>query len=133
MRKTPAERERLRRIKTVLHSVFACIGAVFTTALLFSGIATVIDLSDGAFTVMSTLSLCAGCFAASFTAAKRRQRNGIKTGLACGAIIFAVTFLGGLIVVKTASLGGFFTKVLIILICSSLGGIIGVNSPRRFR
>ncbi|MBQ5318010.1 MAG: TIGR04086 family membrane protein [Oscillospiraceae bacterium] len=133
MRKTPAQRLRKEHITSVVYSIFACIGAVFATSLFFSAIATVIDLSDGTFTVMSSVALCAGCFGASFTAAKKRQKDGLKTGLMCGAIIFAVTFLGGIIFVRSFSVGGFFTKILIILICSSLGGIIGVNSPRRFR
>lgn len=133
MRKTPAERLRKERITAVVCSVLACIGAVFVTSLIFSAIATVIDLSEGAFTVMSSIALCAGCFGASFVAAKRRRRDGLKTGLLCGTIIFGVTLLGGIIFVRSFSVGGFFTKLLIILICSSLGGIIGVNSPRRFR
>ncbi|MBQ8786530.1 MAG: TIGR04086 family membrane protein [Oscillospiraceae bacterium] len=133
MRKTPAQRLRKERITAVVYSIFACIGAVFVTSLIFSAIATVIDLSDGAFTVMSSAALCAGCFAASFVAAKRRKRNGLKTGLLCGIIIFAVTLLGGIFFVRSFTVGGFFTKMLIILICSSLGGIIGVNSPQRFR
>lgn len=133
MRKTPAERLRKERITAVVQSVLSCVGAVFLTLLAFSAIGTVIDLSDGAFTVMSSVALCAGCFGASFTAAKKRRRNGLKTGLLCGVIIFGVTFLGGIIFVRSFSVGGFFTKILIILICSILGGIIGVNSPQRFR
>ncbi len=133
MRKTPAQRLFRERITAVVHSIFACIGAVFVTLLAFSAIGTIIDLSSGAFTIMSSIALCAGCFGASFTAARKKKKNGLKTGLLCGAIIFAVTFLGGIIFVRSFSVGGFFTKMLIILICSSLGGIIGVNSPQRFR
>ncbi len=133
MRKTPAERLRKERITAVLCSILTCIGAVFVTSLIFSAIATVIDTSEGTFTVMSSIALCAGCFGASFAAAKRRRRYGLKTGLLCGIIIFCTAFLGGIIFVRTFSVGGIFTKLLIILICSSLGGIIGVNSPRRFR
>ncbi len=133
MRKTPAERLRKERITAVVCSILACIGAIFVTALAFSAIATVIDFDDGAFTLMSSIALCAGCFGAGFAAAKKRRKDGLKTGLICGIIIFVTALLGGIIFVKSFSVGGFFTKVLIILICSSLGGIIGVNSPRRFR
>ncbi|MGN0675489.1 MAG: TIGR04086 family membrane protein [Oscillospiraceae bacterium] len=132
-RKTPAERLRTERLIMVLQAAFACIGAIFVTLLVFSAIASAVDLSDGAFSVMSSISLCAGCFAASYTAAKRRRKYGIKTGIACGIIIFLAALLCGIIFVKSFSAGGFFTKMLIILICSSIGGIIGVNSPRRFR
>ena len=133
MRKTPEERLRKERVLTVVYSILACIGAVFVTSLLFSAIATVIDLENGAFRLMSSIALCTGCFGASFTAAKKRRKDGLKTGLKCGAIIFGVTLLGGIIFVRSFSFGGIFTKVLIIMVCSSLGGIIGVNSRQRFR
>ena len=72
MRKTPAERLKTERILTVLQSAFAFIGAVFVTSLIFSAIATVVDLSGSTFMLMSSLALCAGCFSASYTAAKRQ-------------------------------------------------------------
>jgi len=133
MRKTPAERLRKERIMTTVYSILACIGAVFVTSLVFSWIATVIDLDSNSFRLMSSIALCAGCFGASFAAAKRHRKDGLKTGLKCGAIIFGVMLLGGIIFVRSFSFGGFFTKMLIIMICSSLGGIIGVNSRQRFR
>ncbi|MBQ7980340.1 MAG: TIGR04086 family membrane protein [Oscillospiraceae bacterium] len=133
MRKTPAQRLRKERVTAVVCSILACVGAVFVTSLIFSAIATVIDLDSSSFRLMSSTALCAGCFGASFVAAKRRRKDGLKTGLLCGAVIFGVTLLGGIIFVRSFSVGGFFTKLLIILICSSLGGIIGVNSPQRFR
>ena len=132
-RKTAAERIRNERILLVVHTILACVGAIFIVSTLFSAVASAIDLSDGTFTVMSSFALCAGCFSAGFTAAKRRGRNGIRPGLACGGVIFAATLLFGLIFVRSFSVGGFFTKMLIILICSALGGIFGVNSPQRFR
>ena len=132
-RKTAAERIRNERILLVVHTILACVGAIFIVSTLFSAVASAIDLSDGTFTVMSSFALCAGCFSAGFTAAKRRGRNGIRSGLACGGVIFAATLLFGLIFVRSFSVGGFFTKMLIILICSALGGIFGVNSPQRFR
>lgn len=128
-----AERIRNERILLVLYTVLACIGAVFLASLIFSAIAAIIDLSDGTFSLMSSFALCAGCFSASFTAARRRGRHGIKSGLACGAVIFAAVFLFGIIFVRSFSVGGFFTKLLIIMVCSAIGGIFGVNSPQRFR
>ena len=132
-RKTSAERAKTEKIMLILNAGLACVGAVFLAVTLFSAIATVVDFGDGAFTVMAAIALCAGCFSAGFTAAKRRRRNGLKVGLACGAIIFAVTLLGGIIFVRGFSAGGFFTKLLMILSCSAIGGIFGVNSPKRFR
>ena len=132
-RKTPAERIRSERLLTILYASLACVGAVFLTVTFFSAFATMIDLSDSAFNFMSSIALCAGSFSAAYTAAKQRKKQGLRVGLACGGVIFAVTFLLGLIFVRSFSAGGFFTKLLIILVCSAVGGIIGVNSPKRFR
>ncbi len=126
-RKTPAERIRTERNIMIISAALACVGAIFLAVTLFSAAASVVDFSDGAFNALSSIALCAGCFAASFTAAKKRRRHGLKTGLLCGAVIFGVLLLGGLIFVRSFSAGGFFTKLLIIMICSAIGGIIGVN------
>lgn len=126
-RKSPAERAKSERALLIGGTVLACVGAVFLAVTLFSALASLIDFSDGAFTALSSVALCAGCFAASFTAARRRRRNGLLTGLICGGIIFAVLLLGGLIFVRSFTAGGFFSKMLIIMICSSIGGIMGVN------
>jgi len=133
VRKTPAERLKKERIAAAVYAALACAGAVFLTAAVFSHIAAAIDLSDGAFTLMSSIALCAGCFAAAYTAAKRRRRDGIKTGLLCGAVIFLVILTAGALFVKSFSAGGFFTKLLMVLLCSAVGGIVGVNSPKKFR
>ena len=132
-RKNTAERLRNQRIFLVLHTALAFLGAIFLICTVFSAVASVIDLSDGAFALMSSFALCAGCFAGGFTAAKRRGRHGIKSGLICGAVIFGAALLFGIIFVRNFSVGGFFTKLLIIMICSAIGGIFGVNSPQRFR
>ena len=132
-RRNIAERIRNERIMLVLHTALACIGAVFIASMIFSAIAAVIDLSEGTFALMSSFALCAGCFSGGFIAARRRGRHGIKSGLICGAVIFVTAFLFGIIFVRSFSVGGFFTKLLIIMVCSAIGGIFGVNSPQRFR
>lgn len=126
-RKTPAERIRAERIVLIASAALACVGATFLAVTIFSAAASVIDFSDGTFSVLSSIALCAGCFAASYTAAKRRHRHGLKTGLLCGAVIFVVLLFGGIIFVRSFSAGGFFTKLLIVMVCSAIGGIVGVN------
>ncbi len=132
-RKDPAKRMKEQRIIMIIHTVLAFVGAVFTASMIFSAVASVIDLNDGIFSVMSSFALCAGCFAGGFTAAKRRGKFGIRSGLVCGTVIFAAALIFGLIFVRSFSIGGIFTKLLIILACSAIGGIFGVNSPQRFR
>lgn len=133
MRKSVIQTERHDRLLLVLNSIFACVGAVFICVSLFSAVISRIDVSESVVALMSTISLCAGCFAAAYTASKKRRRNGIATGLACGVTVFIAVFTLGLIFARGFEAGNFFTKTIIIMVCSVIGGIAGVNSKARIR
>lgn len=133
MRKSSVETAKHEQIMLFVTSILACVGAVFICVTIFSAITARFDLSDGLITLMSSISLCSGCFAASYTASKRKRRNGLVTGIVCGAVIFFAVFLGCIIFVKGITAGGMFSKLVMIIACSAIGGIIGVNSRARFR
>lgn len=133
MRKNAEQKHKSDVIRTVVTAVLAGIGALSVCLFVFGEIAVKIDLPDGIMSVMAQISLAAGCFAAAYTVSKQRRRNGLLSGLCCGAVVFAVIFLLGIIFAGSFSLGGFISKILAVLSCSALGGIIGVNSKKRFR
>ena len=133
MRKNAEQKHKSEVIRTVVTAVLAGIGVLSICLFVFGEIAVQIDLPDGRMSVMAQISLAAGCFAAAFTVAKRRRRDGIISGLCCGAAVFAVIFLLGIIFAGSFSVGGFITKILVIGTCSAIGGIIGVNSKQKFR
>ncbi len=133
MRKTVAQTERQERIMLAVTTILSCVGAVFICVSVFSAIIANLDVPDGVVTLMSTLSLCAGCFAAGYTASKRRRKNGLLTGVICGAIIFIVVFILGIIFAGSFSAAGLFTKTIIIIVCSAIGGVAGVNIRTRIR
>ena len=133
MRKSSIIVARNERFMLFLTSILACVGAVFLCVTFFSAIIAKFDLSDGLITLMSSVSLCAGCFAASYTASKRRRKSGLITGVLCGGIIFFAVLAAGIIFVKGMSAGGMFSKLIMIITCSVIGGIVGVNSRSRFR
>ena len=130
MRRTADEKAKRKMIITVVNGVLSCLGAVFLLLLLFALIATKIDMSDRVLSVLSGIALGAGCFAASYTTAKRQRKKGLLTGVYCGGIVFLVILLCALFFGGSFSAGGFFAKILLILSCSCIGGIIGVNSKR---
>lgn len=133
MRKNAEQRTKSDRIKAIVTSLLAFIGAVSLCLLIFGEIAVKIDLSDGIFSVMAQLSLCAGCFAAAYTVSKQKRRKGLIIGLYCGSIVFIGTFLLGIIFSKGFSAGGVIIKLLTVFSCSAIGGVLGVNSKKRFR
>ena len=133
MRKSAEQKRKSDAIRTVVTAVLAGIGAIAVCLFVFGEIAVKIDLSDGIMSVMAQIALAAGCFAAAFTVAKRRRRDGLISGLCCGAAVFALIFLLGLIFSCGFSVGGFISKILVIGACSAAGGILGVNTKQRFR
>lgn len=133
MRKSADKKAAERIAATVAVAALACIGAVALLLFIFGAAAVKMDFSDGALSVMSGIALSAGCFTAAYIVSSRRRKKGLVTGLFCGAVVFAVIFLMSIIFVRSFSAGGFISKLLIILSCSGIGGIIGVNSKRRFR
>lgn len=133
MRRSLEQNIRRKNIIMIASGILACFGTIFLCLLLFGAVASLVELSDGIMAAMSGIALAAGCFSAAYTIAKKRRRNGMLTGLACGGAVFFIVMLAGIIFVRSFSAGGFISKLLIILSCSCIGGIIGVNSPRRFR
>lgn len=121
------------KIKTVLTSVLAFIGAMTLCLLIFGEIAVKIDLSDRIYSVMAQLSICAGYFLAAYTASKQKKRRGLVIGLYCGAAAFIGIFLLGIIFSKGFSAGGIIVKLMTAFSCSAIGGVLGVNSKKRFR
>lgn len=100
--------------------------------LLFSFIMTKFDASDGIVSAMSSIALCVGSYTASFLAASRQRKNGLLTGILCGVVVFVLTFLIGVVFMKVSLSMGVFSKLVMLLVCGAIGGIIGVNSKKRF-
>lgn len=133
MRKSAAYNDKKEKLMLILTGILSCVGAVSLSALLFSFVISKIDLSDDIIKLMSSISLCVGCIAAGYSVSKRRRKNGLLTGLLCGIIIFFVVLFAGILFVRTFTAMGFISKLIIILVCSAIGGVIGVNSLFRIR
>ncbi len=133
VRRNTLSKKKYELIGTVINAVLVFLGVIFLCLLFFSAISSKLDLSDEALYALSGTALSAGCFSAAYIAGKRRRHKGILIGLVCGGIVFLLILLLGIIFVRSFSSGGIVAKMLIIIVCSVAGGIVGVNSPRRFR
>ena len=133
MRRSKKSARRRDRLITAVLSMLSGIGALTIAAALLSAAAVYGDLSDKAVRGMSGVALAAGCFACSFCAANRRRRNGLATGFFCGIGVFCLVLIIGAVTVKVFSAAGVFTKLLIIVTASVLGGFKGVNTRPVFR
>ncbi len=94
----------------------------------FSFLIANLDASDDLISCMAAIALCAGSFVAGFVAAKHRRRHGLLVGLLCGVIMYFCVFFFGLIILRSFSGAGTFMKLVLVLLCSCIGGVCGVNT-----
>jgi len=108
-------------------------GAVATIIclMLFAFVMTGIDVSEGAIATFGSVSVCVGSYFFSFLVGKKRRKDGILIGILCGAISFSILIVINLLFLKNPFSSSFFSKLSMIIICSIIGGIIGVNSKIR--
>lgn len=119
------------RAVSMVTSLVCGVAVTVLCLLAFSFVMTRFDTSDGIVSAMSSVALCVGSYFASFLVARRHRKNGLVTGILCGVIVFAVTFLVGVIFMKVSLSMGIFPKAVMLLVCGAIGGIIGVNSKAR--
>lgn len=101
--------------------------AIVISLLIFSFIMTIFDLPQAVVSLMSGLSLCAGCFTAAYVWGRRRRHGGFFCGLVSAAAVYLAVFLIGIVVSGAVLGGGIFSRLLMLAACGCIGGICGVN------
>jgi putative membrane protein (TIGR04086 family) len=129
MRTTDEERVKYENLRIVITAALAFAVVIFVLSAVFAAITAALDVSDKTIALMGSLALCAACFACAFVTAKQKHRGGLFCGAVVGAAIFLGVLFFGVIMGSVFTAGGFFTKVIIIFLCSLIGGLAGVNSP----
>jgi len=99
--------------------------------MLFAFVMTGIDVSEGTISTFGSASVCVGSYFFSFLVGKKRRKDGILVGIICGTISFCILVALNLILLRNPFTSAFFSKLSTIMICSIIGGIIGVNSKIR--
>ena len=111
-----------------LLSLLSGIAVTIVCLLLFAFAMTGMDMSDGLISSLASISVCIGSYFFSYLVAKKQRKNGILIGLFCGGAAFLLLMLFNLIFVRVPFSEIFFPKLSMLVICSVIGGIIGVNS-----
>ncbi len=83
--------------------------------------------------VFATLSLSAGCLAASFFVAKKSGSKGWLYGLIVGGVSFAVITLAALMIQRGNVTGTTLFRFIIMMLASLIGGVLGVNRANTHR
>lgn len=83
--------------------------------------------------VFATVSVAAGSFAAAFFTARKNASKGLLTGLIVGGITFIVITLISLIINHGGLTSNTLFHLIIIMLASMIGGIVGVNRSNRHK
>ena len=77
--------------------------------------------------LFATISVAVGCLLASLYLGIKKQKNGILIGLLVGGIVFIILTLITLLVNKGAVSVHILLRLIILILSSMIGAIIGVN------
>lgn len=99
----------------------------FAFILLFAFIISVADLSKSSAYPLSSVSLLLGAFCGGYHFSKNIAKNGILCGLSVGALLYFTFFVAGIIINGFVFSSLWFIRLLIVMLASTIGGIIGVN------
>ena len=100
----------------------------YTLILLFSYAASAAGMSDGIISVLGSLAICSGGYFSGFLYGKQKRHKGIKNGVICGIIIYAVIFSAGIIYLKGIPPFRLTRFLIMLCIAGAAGGVTGVNS-----
>lgn len=120
------------RKKVFIFIKAALIGTVctFLSVFLFSFLMFAFEMDRSYATAFATISMALGTFLASFYSAKKIGNKGYLTGLVIGVTVFAVITLVSLLINKSALGINTLFHLIIILLSSISGGILGVNKGK---
>ena len=127
-------REQASVVSRVVRSlaIGTAVGIVCGALLMLAAAAVMASVGTSAAVLPVALAVIAlAAFAGGFTAARLFKERGLLIGAACGALLFAVTVLGGLGVDGTTSGVMALLKPIIAVGFGALGGVSGVNLKRK--
>ena len=120
--------------KIVKNILISCgIGLAVSVMLLFlvSALLRFINIPHALIDPAATAALCIGALAAGLVCAKLNREKGLICGLICAAVLFAVWYLcGALIFGGEIGAAGIF-RLVFLLLCGAIGGVLGVNSKKK--
>ncbi len=109
---------------------------VITTVLSMFIFATVLYFLEGGFQyspLFASISLGLGCLAAAFFASKKIGQKGLLVGSIIGGIVFVIITLISLMASKDVFTLNTLFKLIILMLMSFIGGVLGVNSKQNQR
>lgn len=103
--------------------IIGCIGLLMLMALIVQSV----DVPRAAILPLAITAAAIGAFLAGLTAAAIAKQNGLLLGAVCGLVLFLLILLAGVARYAGVNGGNAVLKLAILLLCGSIGGVLGVN------
>lgn len=116
----------LRKLKPFFKGTAAALIVTALLTMLFSLIISSLGAKEGAYDGISLVAVGIGCVAGGVLIGGGKERNGFFWGAVGGLILFLIYAVGALII-GNANGDMLFPKLICCVLCSTVGGIIGVN------
>ena len=107
--------------------LIGCIGLLMLMALVVQSV----DVPRAAILPLAIAAAALGAFAAGLTAAAVARQKGLLLGAVCGLVLFLLILLAGVAQYAGVSGGNAAIKFAVLLLCGSIGGVLGVNLRKR--
>ena len=121
---------------TLIKYVLIGVGAALLLCIVFSLLAafalTLADLPHKSILPISMAIIGVSAFIGSFIAGKMLHKKGLMLGLLVGALLFVLVFIGGFFIPDESIGSTAIGKLLLCLIPSLLGAVLGVNTRSKY-
>lgn len=104
-------------------SLILCILFLLICAILV----TYTNISEDLIPIMANICLYLSVFIGGFLSAFKKSSGGLVRGLICGLCFCIYMCIGGIIMPSFSLKLMFLLKLLIVAVCSALGGVLSVN------
>ena len=119
-------------LRIFLVSLIVASAVLFGLTVLFALLVSATALPSVVLELMAIFILIFAGFFGGYPAAKSIRKNGLQVGLICGASLSVLLFLLSGVVFDTLG-WQLITKMLIVTSSSAVGGVLGVNSRKKYR
>jgi len=122
--------------KTVRSIAIGVSGGVATTIILLIILSAVLSFNSVPQSFINPMSIAAitiGSFISGYICAKLKKEKGMFYGLICGCVIFIIILIASLTISYSGIGALIWIKLAMIILSSMLGGVLGVNSRKKFK
>ena len=113
--------------KTLIKALILFLISGALCLLIFAAVMFYLESAFSYSPLFATLAIAVGCFFASFYLGKKTGKKGFLIGLGVGAVVFTIVTLVSLFVNSGSVTVHTLLRLVILLLSSMIGGIIGVN------